>query len=583
MYKGSLMFQLVRCRSTLEGPLAKVAGTLRQLRTGSTSCSTLTQIVRNSRSTLMHIGLILTGDSIPKFTYPGMQQPGQTAGYPQFHYPTASGDQSAQLLQGYAMPQQSNANPAGMSGAMFGSQSGASYNFDQSNAGYSQSPSVPVCQVGAGSQVPMQPGFAYPDFSGSFGQYAGMGQNVPSGLAAMQAGLSGDMQQFGPLMTNAFGQPMSANGAILEALAHEQGLAGFNPMAFLQDPTGMASRSGGASRGGQRGGFNKYGGTRTNSNLPSVTNPDGLREDTVFVSNLPQTIDHETMKAQFGVIGKIKINSKSGMPMVWIFKEKGVPKGEALVTYEDPQSVQAAIKYFAEHEFLGRKIEVKQAVNSQRPVILPPGGGGQNAAMGNTGFVGSGTPTNPAAALAAAAVAAAASGNTMASLMSNSAAAAASLAAFTGGSSQFDGKDFSGRGGGAGSRGGRGAMTNGRTGGSNQAGSREGDWSCAQCGNINFSWREQCNRCHVPRSQDVPIANDMPGMGRGAVGMPRGGAQGSIPVVNAAGAQPPGMPGFGRGGPVAVGGMPLTARGGRGGGPMRGSNVGVGRARPAPY
>lgn len=27
-------------------------------------------------------------------------------------------------------------------------------------------------------------------------------------------------------MANAFGQPMSANGAILEAIAHEQGLAG---------------------------------------------------------------------------------------------------------------------------------------------------------------------------------------------------------------------------------------------------------------------------------------------------------------------------------------------------------------------
>lgn len=110
---------------------------------------------------------------------------------------------------------------------------------------------------------------------------------------------------------------------------------------------------------------------------------------------------------------------------------------------------------------------------------------------------------NTAAALAAAAVAAAASGNTMASLMNNSAAAAASLAALTGGTGpQYDGKDYSGAGGrgGSASRGGRGGITNGsaaRTGGSNQAGSREGDWCCAQCCNINFSWREQCNRCHV--------------------------------------------------------------------------------------
>lgn len=30
----------------------------------------------------------------------------------------------------------------------------------------------------------------------------------------------------------------------------------------------------------------------------------------------------------------------------------------------------------AENEFLGKKIEVKQAKNSQRPVIIPSGGGG---------------------------------------------------------------------------------------------------------------------------------------------------------------------------------------------------------------
>lgn len=32
--------------------------------------------------------------------------------------------------------------------------------------------------------------------------------------------------------------------------------------------------------------------------------------------------------------------------MIWIFKERGVPKGEALVTYEDPHCVQKAIKWF---------------------------------------------------------------------------------------------------------------------------------------------------------------------------------------------------------------------------------------------
>ncbi|CAH8482547.1 unnamed protein product [Dicrocoelium dendriticum] len=512
------------------------------------------------------------------FTYPGMQQPGQAA-YPQFHYPTASGDQNAHLLQSYALSQQGGSSAPG---AMFGSQPPVPYSFDQSNAGYSQPSSVPVCQVGAASQVPMPPvagGFAYPDFTGSFNQYAGMGQTVPPGLTAMQA----NMQQFNPLMTNPFGQHMSANGAILEALAHEQGLAGFNPMAFLQEASGGAARG---SKTNQRGGLNKFSGGRTGSNLPSVTNPDGLREDTVFVSGLPQTIDHETMKAQFGVIGKIKINSKSGMPMVWIFKEKGVPKGEALVTYEDSQCVQAAIKWFSEHDFLGQKIEVKQATNSQRPVIIPPGGAtGQNndSLLANASLIGSGGNRNAAAvALAAAAVAAAASGNTMASLMNNSEAAAASLAAFTGTGAQFDGKDYSGRGGSnAGQRSSRGNMANGRAGGASQTGQREGDWNCTQCGNVNFSWRTQCNRCHVDRTPSITGSTDMYSASRDTMrGMPPNVGQGSIPVLNTPN-QPSGIAAFNR---VGAGGLLMANRGGgRGVGPMRDSNVGIGRARPAPY
>ncbi|CAG5128410.1 unnamed protein product, partial [Candidula unifasciata] len=25
---------------------------------------------------------------------------------------------------------------------------------------------------------------------------------------------------------------------------------------------------------------------------------------------------------------------------------------------------------------------------------------------------------------------------------------------------------------------------------------RDGDWTCDDCGNTNFSWRDSCNRCH---------------------------------------------------------------------------------------
>ncbi|BHF66159.1 RNA-binding protein EWS [Sparganum proliferum] len=263
------------------------------------------------------------------------------------------------------------------------------------------------------------------------------------------------------------------------------------------------------------------------------------------------------------------------MPMIWIFKERGVPKGDALVTYEDPNCVQAAIKWFAEHEFLGKKIDVKQAKNSQRPVIITPGGGGGSGAGGNM--------MNNAAALAAAAVAAAASGNTMSSLMNNSAAAAASLAALTGGAPYgMDKPDMNVYGPLAGARDGRNASAPNRPGGNATSGGRAGDWVCVVCNNVSFSWRDRCKQCNAPRPDDMN-PNAVGGMGRGCppgMGPGRGGSVvGGIPVVGSNGTG-----GMGRGTPGNLqSNMASTMRGGRGGGPMRGSAVSAGRMRPAPY
>ena len=53
---------------------------------------------------------------------------------------------------------------------------------------------------------------------------------------------------------------------------------------------------------------------------------------------------------------------------------------------------------------------------------------------------------------------------------------------------------------------------------------RPGDWRCTQCANINFSWRDKCNKCEQPRG-DTPAEN---GGGMGGMG-PMGGMGGGYP------------------------------------------------------
>merc|ERR1712108_70956 len=34
---------------------------------------------------------------------------------------------------------------------------------------------------------------------------------------------------------------------------------------------------------------------------------------------------------------------------------------------------------------------------------------------------------------------------------------------------------------------------------------RPGDWKCLECENVNFSWRDKCNKCEEPKGDAVPI------------------------------------------------------------------------------
>ncbi|KAL3318882.1 hypothetical protein Ciccas_002444 [Cichlidogyrus casuarinus] len=380
----------------------------------------------------------------------------------------------------------------------------------------------------------------------NFGQF----QYAPAG-AGDQAG------QF-------MGFPMS-QGAPGPNMFGPQSLA-FEPQGrpSFTDPTGMGlgASPAVALQPGMGADLNSYGAFGEMS-LGSQMNAEGLRDDTVFISGLPQNVDHEMIKKEFGVIGKIKMNAKTSMPMVWIFKEKGIPRGDGLVTFEDPSCVQAAIEHFSSHQ-----ITVKQATNAQRPVIIPPSNGSQPMMGGMMCY-----------------------------------------------DDPMSGRRGPGRGG---AIMGRGGMMDSK---------RSGDWTCMDCNNVNFAWREACNRCGRTSDQGGMMMDGGMGMNLMMHGGPKSminitssAAQGRgnsyagrVPTIsaqmrgmNGARGGGPGPMGFGAGalgapnsragGVVQTGGamMMLTPQGagpgmasmGRGGGPLRalgGTGGPGGRPRPAPY
>ena len=218
-------------------------------------------------------------------------------------------------------------------------------------------------------------------------------------------------------------------------------------------------------------------------------------DDSVFVSGLPDGVTEGEIETFFGSIGVIKVkkmfsfsyfvqtisidflsqmDKKLNKPKIWLFKDRdtGAAKGEATITYDDPSAASAAIQWFNGQPFNnGPLLKVSMATRKNNF----PGGFGR----------GRGGPRG-------------------------------------GGGGGFGGRDSNG-----GGFGGRGGPRGGGRGGGPPGGDgkslhppflvqilfsfllcdlggpgREGDWRCGEssCGNMNFSWRSECNRCKTPRS-----------------------------------------------------------------------------------
>ena len=79
--------------------------------------------------------------------------------------------------------------------------------------------------------------------------------------------------------------------------------------------------------------------------------------DTVYVAGLPlDTTEHE-LAQYFGQTGAIKTDQQTGLLNIWIYKDghTGLPKGDAIVSYQDPYAAASAIQYFHQRPLRGRR------------------------------------------------------------------------------------------------------------------------------------------------------------------------------------------------------------------------------------
>lgn len=86
------------------------------------------------------------------------------------------------------------------------------------------------------------------------------------------------------------------------------------------------------------------------------------RNTSIYISDLPtDKITKEELIKQFSKYGKIRI-SRDGEPICKLYmNDKHLPKGDALITYCNEESVILAIEMMDESTFLAKQIKVERA------------------------------------------------------------------------------------------------------------------------------------------------------------------------------------------------------------------------------